>query len=102
MLLPFPARSDCMVEDMERLEVGGGRETSAFIIVCRGMESIEYAPLRWLRTVLEFCLDMASGAGRTAPREGEIDDRADRSEAVLGRGTSAPFGLAISLSSSRR
>jgi hypothetical protein len=30
-----------MVVLMERLEVGGGLETSAFMMVCRGTESME-------------------------------------------------------------
>lgn len=38
-----------MVEEMERLEVGGGRDTSAFMIVCLGTESMEKTFFRWFR-----------------------------------------------------
>jgi hypothetical protein len=86
ILLPLPASRDCMVDEMERLEVGGGLETSAFMMVCRGMESMEYAFLRCEKR-FEFVLEMLSGGGRIRV-VGEVG--------VLG----AALGRVISLSSS--
>ena len=34
---------------MERLEVAGGLDTSAFMMVCRGIESMEKTFFRWFR-----------------------------------------------------
>jgi hypothetical protein len=56
-----------MVEDTERFEVGGGRLTSAFMIVCRGIESIDCAFLRCDKRRWT-CPFMSKGGGFVVPR----------------------------------
>jgi hypothetical protein len=59
-----------MVEVTERLEVGGGLLTSAFIIVCRGIESIDCA---FLRCDNGFLMLRAGGLGFLGVFGGEVE-----------------------------
>jgi hypothetical protein len=95
-----------MVEEMEILEVGGGRDTSAFMIVCLGTESMEKTFFRWIRLwEKELALggrvsgaagrggsgSVLMGAGRclTAVRGGRLSSSPPGSGAMISGGVGA-------------
>ena len=75
ILLPLPAMSDWIVEETDKLEGGGGLLTRAFMIVWRGMESIERAFLRCDKRLSIF-LSISRGGGLVADRPEKLGGEA--------------------------